>query len=135
MTTSSTKQRNILDELDKEVRCILDENHDLVWVNWLAWAEWMQVGERRVAHTSINRRKKSFVSTVFLGIDHGWREPQWFETMVFGTSINEKTIRYRTWKEAELGHALAVRSARQARQCKYRPYKFKHLGKRRRHRR
>lgn len=50
-----------------------------------------------------------FVSTVFLGLNHGWGEREmWFETMVFdaaGDSIDAQ--RYETWGEAELGHRKA----------------------------
>ena len=63
------------------------------------------------------------VSTVFLGIDHGWGDkPRWFETMIFGdrdvmwslggrnrllrTTLDYQQ-RYATWQEAEIGHREA----------------------------
>lgn len=54
-----------------------------------------------------------FISTVFLGMDHGWGEgpPIVFETMVFskeGDGIEDSVCRYSTWEEAEAGHAKAV---------------------------
>ncbi|MBT9166763.1 MAG: hypothetical protein DDT19_00087 [Syntrophomonadaceae bacterium] len=54
-----------------------------------------------------------FVSTVFLGIDHGWSEqkPLIFETMVFPSEadLNELDMeRYSTWEEAEQGHQEMV---------------------------
>ena len=56
------------------------------------------------------------VSTVFLGLDHGWRDeaPQLFETMVFDGSTSDKLgndvdqWRCSTWTEAEAQHAAAV---------------------------
>lgn len=54
-----------------------------------------------------------YVSTVFLGLDHGlWRDgpPHIFETMVFlpaGDDYGEQ-LRYSTWEEAEAGHKEAV---------------------------
>jgi hypothetical protein len=53
------------------------------------------------------------VSTVFLGLDHGWlREgpPIVFETMIFG-GTDEYCERYATRAQAEAGHAEAVRLA------------------------
>lgn len=58
------------------------------------------------------------VSTVFIGIDHGFREgpPIVFETMIFGgpEDINDWTWRYSSWDDAEIGHKAAVRKARAA---------------------
>ena len=56
-----------------------------------------------------------FVSTVFLGIDHGWNRsnpPILFETMVFDPLNNEiegLTERYATWDEAYEGHQNTVK--------------------------
>jgi len=45
------------------------------------------------------------VSTVFLGINHGFDgEPVLFETMVFGGEHDGDQYRWRTWEEAEKGH-------------------------------
>lgn len=51
------------------------------------------------------------VSTVFLGIDHGFgrtKEPILFETMIFGIQQEYQT-RYYTYEEAEEGHYEALR--------------------------
>jgi hypothetical protein len=51
------------------------------------------------------------VSTVFLGLDHGWgddEDPLLFETMVFGGPNDQDCIRYTTWAEAERGHFATV---------------------------
>lgn len=86
----------------------------------LEWAKWMeQPGCRRIAKTDID---EFYVSTVFLGIDHGWHggPPVLFETMVFeakeesaelftsffkfNPSKEEYTRRYSTVEDAKRGH-------------------------------
>jgi hypothetical protein len=55
------------------------------------------------------------VSTVFLGIDHGWtegEEPVLFETMIFGGPLDKAQQRYHTIEEARLGHAKMLEAAR-----------------------
>jgi len=75
---------------------------------------------RRVAETYIFNPygKKIWVSTVFLGLDHnfsGYGPPILFETMIFGGPYNTYQERYRTWDEAERGHARAVKKAMKSR--------------------
>lgn len=87
----------------------------------LKWGEWFQNPLNRiVARTILNQRKRIWVSTVFLGIDHsfGFGKPLWFETMIFGTSINEKQARYHDYDSALKGHQKMVKSAVQARQIR-----------------
>jgi hypothetical protein len=50
------------------------------------------------------------VSTVFLGLDHGWNSdvPIVFETLVFGGERDQDGERYATWDEAKAGHARIV---------------------------
>jgi hypothetical protein len=57
-----------------------------------------------VSQTEING---SFVSTVFLGINHGlFGRPKWFETMIFAVGKYEDFYceRYATYEEARAGH-------------------------------
>ena len=89
----------------------------------LDWARWYETAERTVAQTHIGPLR---VSTVFLGIDHGFRvnRVRLFETMIFGDQdhmiqlnpnrpgrLMRSTLdyqeRYETWAEAEAGHARA----------------------------
>ena len=56
-----------------------------------------------------------FVSTVFLGLDHGWGDrnapnykPILFETMIFGGKHNDFQTRYHTYDEAKEGHQYAL---------------------------
>lgn len=66
------------------------------------------ISARRVALTKVGGCE---VSTVFLGMDHGFGEsrPQWFETMVFGPGHEDYQERYETWDEAVAGHERAVK--------------------------
>lgn len=56
-----------------------------------------------------------WVSTVWLGIDHGFgrgHRPIIFETMIFGGSMDTECWRYATEAEAIAGHAEALNMAR-----------------------
>lgn len=85
----------------------------------LTWAKTFEVREkRRVGYTIINRRKGIFVSTVFLGINHdfmGTDRGLWFETMPFGSSLDQRAYRTSTWEEAEKMHAQVVGWVRNSR--------------------
>lgn len=52
---------------------------------------------------------KVMVSTVFLGIDHGFRDrPEWFETLVFGGKYDGFMERCETWEQAVMQHERVV---------------------------
>jgi len=72
----------------------------LVWATWFATND----ASRVVARTQISA--EVHVSTVFLGIDHGFREgaPVLWETMIFGGDYDLACDRYRSKKEAIVGH-------------------------------
>jgi len=81
----------------------------------LKWGRWLDKADRRVARDVVGG---VLVSTVFLGMDHGWGEgpPILFETMAFedeDTAREIETFRYSTWDEAEKGHAELVRKYRE----------------------
>jgi len=103
---------------------VLDANHRPVPVDDIKeWAQFFEDDEaRRVALTSINGLR---VSTVFLGLDHGWnsnRRPILFETMIFPDKHPTPEIdlerikdwahayqtRYASWDEAIAGHQVVV---------------------------
>lgn len=88
---------------------ILDDNHQPVpCPDTIGWAMWMERSrERYVART---RMGKVLVSTVFLGLDHGYRggPPVLFETMVFGGKLDDRMARYCTYDEARAGHRRMV---------------------------
>ena len=90
------------------------------------WAKWFEKANRHVGITSVGPLT---VSTVFLGIDHGWgKKSKFFETMIFGdqdqlvdfgndhkrliSSDLDYQERYETWAEAEEGHKRACQWAR-----------------------
>jgi hypothetical protein len=87
------------------------KGHDVVKVDPSAWR--FQSGEeRRVAVDEIGDVR---VSTVFLGLDHGYGGPPIiFETMIFGGPHDKYQERYSTWQEAEEGHRRAVVLVKQA---------------------
>jgi hypothetical protein len=75
----------------------------------LQWARiWRRADVRQLAHTQID--KSVDVSTVFLGIDHGYRpdEPILWETMIFGGEHDGWCARYRSKEQAHAGHAAVV---------------------------
>ena len=84
-------------------------------VDYAEWiAMWKQRDARRVASTEVGA---STVSTVFLGVDHGWGggRPLLFETMVFGGVDGEPQWRWHTWDEAQSGHERIVEALRTGR--------------------
>lgn len=88
----------------------------------LRWAEWFEAADRTVGLSTLTYG--FWVSTVFLGIDHGFgrAEPLLFETMVFheddGREVSLQNAegehlllfdRYATYGDAEKGHLRIVR--------------------------
>ena len=74
----------------------------------LKWAESFESSDRHIAQSMIY---DICVSTVFLGIDHGWlphSKPVLFETMIFGGFENEYQERYDDIEESQIGHIRAV---------------------------
>ena len=73
----------------------------------MVWAAWFETADRHVAKTMVGDIR---ISTVFLGLDHNFREGELslFETMIFGGEHNESMWRYSTWEQAEAGHEKAV---------------------------
>lgn len=72
----------------------------------LEYAAWIEKNDRTVANDSVNGIR---ISTVFLGMDHGFGGPSlWFETMIFGGAHDHYQKRYSTWEEAEIGHQKAL---------------------------
>lgn len=62
-------------------------------------------------HVALSMQGDVRVSTVFLGLDHSFREsgpPILFETMAFIGHEAAGQERYSTWEEAEAGHARWV---------------------------
>lgn len=80
--------------------------HDL-----FEWGTWYETADRKVARDDI---EGIIVSTVFLGIDHGFSadpdsDPLLFESLVFLPDDETGEMRrYFTWEEAEEGHSQIV---------------------------
>lgn len=94
---------------------VLDRNNQPVAADIQTWAEFFEHhGRRRVAQTYLWLPWRTHISTVFLGLDHGFGEgsPIVFETMIFGGSETGYQERYTSWVEAEEGHKRAVLRAR-----------------------
>jgi hypothetical protein len=77
------------------------------------WGRWFESADRKVNKTQVG---KYDISTVFLGLDHGFGSttPLLFETMVFGDDpLNGETMRCSTWKQAEIQHDKMVKYVRE----------------------
>ena len=87
---------------------ILKNKKAVIVKDVLEWAKQFELQNRIVAKDKI---KKISISTVFLGIDHGFGSirPLLFETMVFGGELDQEMVRYTTWQEAEAGHKVMVK--------------------------
>jgi len=81
--------------------------HEVIEVPLDRWAKWFETADRRVAKDVVDDIE---ISTVFLGLDHGWNgELLLFETMVFGKDREEQgCYRYKTWDEAYIGHKITM---------------------------
>lgn len=95
-----------------EHKFILNGKRPEACADLIRWGLWLETANRHVAQTHVG---EVWVSTVFLGLDHNWSgegAPVLFETMVFtqGDELPESMGfgRYRTWEEAEAGHAATV---------------------------
>ena len=74
----------------------------------MKWGKWFENTHRRVRRTQINEHL--FISTVFLGIDHGWNDNlELFETMVFKNGEGQDCYRCDTWRNALKQHWEIVR--------------------------
>lgn len=97
---------------------ILDDDNHVVEVSLMEWAMWVEttpIGRRCVGHTQVTSQIE--VSTVFVMIDmnfYGRGPPILFETMIFGGPLHHYTWRYSSWDDADVGHKMAVKRAREA---------------------
>lgn len=78
-------------------------------VEKLSEANWARIAKDTVENV--------LVSTVFLALDHSWKEggpPILFETMIFGGKYDQYQDRYSTWDKAIQGHEIAVNLVKQS---------------------
>ena len=90
-----------------------DENKPVAEEDFLKFAMWCSENESRriVAKTNVDETYR--VSTVFLGVSHGYEgsEPIVFETALFKDGKLEHIAgRYTSWDEAEQQHAEVVKA-------------------------
>lgn len=104
----------INDYLTKVNHYILNENNEVIPATVMEWGAFFEK-DRHVADTTIAEKDDTRVSTVFLGLDHGWsrnpdQPPVVFEAMVFSNNpdIDEYQERYSTYNEALGGHNRIV---------------------------
>lgn len=85
-----------------------------------SFGQWVFVFEFQLWRRIIARTEGAGfrVSTVFLGLDHGWMHdsarPIVFESMIFGGPLDQVQERYSTRGEALAGHAVLVDRCRAA---------------------
>ena len=89
-------------------RAILKDKKVVIVEDLTKWALGFNETTRRVGFNEMNGVN---VSTVFLGLDHGWDDKKslWFETMIFGGVVDGYQWGYETWEEAMKGHEEAVK--------------------------
>lgn len=101
---------------------ILDEKNNPIGVkDIIRWGHWWEEArkEKRTIVAQDTLPDGTFISTVFLGIDHGFMEevPILFETMAFNKRKKDSKwalgediyqMRYATWDEAKKGHMQAI---------------------------
>lgn len=96
----------LLPKYDRLQHYILDEERNIIPVDLMTWAKWLdRPGNKR----TIDRTKKGklVVSTVFIGLDHGYREedePLIFESMFFDDGSEKDCVRTSTVEEAQEAH-------------------------------
>jgi hypothetical protein len=97
-------------DADHNPVCVSEDINDInAWVKWHS-----DMRNRLVAETMIDD-DGNFVSTVFFGhTSSDATVPYMFQTLVFGGPLNGEMWRYRTWAEAEAGHAAAVKRCKAA---------------------
>jgi len=101
--------RDIPNSIDNIMgKYILKYRNPYPYNNLIKWGKWYEnINNRIVRRTYIN---DIFISTVFLGLDHGMDngKPILFETMIFRNGEEQGCERCTTWREALAMHWKAV---------------------------
>lgn len=85
------------------------------WYDWQGKPidpdEWVRLRRKGVHVAKTDLRSRGMVSTVWLGLDHGYwgGPPIIFETMIFGGILDGEMGRYATVAQARRGHTHWVR--------------------------
>lgn len=94
---------------------ILDDNGEPIRCgDVITWGRWFETNSKKRVIARTNVTPKVMVSTVFLGLDHGWgaKPPVLWETMIFGGANDEYCARYSSRADAIEGHKKAVKMAK-----------------------
>lgn len=95
---------------------ILDESgQNIVAVGLFTWADWFETRQKGVVKQ--DRVGRSFISTVFMGINYGWEDgpPVLWESMVFRGKLDQERRRCSGGREqAEAMHAKIVMRVQKA---------------------
>jgi len=87
----------------------LDEDNNPIECSMREYTKWLDKNptKKAVRQEEIG---KSYVSTVFLGLDHGYKQgiPVLYETMIFGGKHDQYQERYTSLEDAVKGHKVAV---------------------------
>lgn len=101
--------------------CYILVNGKIKHATVIEWEEWWNTNERMIDLTKFD--DGSYVSTVFLGLDHNFHFDQFlehrpilFETMMFGGKFDQIQWRYATLGEAKQGHYEIVSAVRENRE-------------------
>lgn len=89
---------------------ILDENNKPLESTIIKYVEWEEANpeKRAVKQEDFGNIR---ISTVFLGLDHSWRDdrgPLLWETMIFGGEHDQYQQRHYSYEEALEGHQNAL---------------------------
>lgn len=89
---------------------ILKDKTPVAVTDVIEWGKWFEAANRVVKQTTLP--DGTFISTVFLGLNHNYSggQPLLFETMIFNSNENREDYqeRYTTWEQAEEGHQKAI---------------------------
>lgn len=114
-------------EFDLSYRSIKNRSEYFGWDGWpISMRTWLWLsqesrfdggrrGSKHVALTKALDDPETWVSTVWLGLNHGYFDSDIliFETMIFGGPLNQDySVRYATVEEARAGHERAIEVAR-----------------------
>lgn len=99
----------VLDAENKAVRVDVSTPDKLI-----AWGRFFEDLKRRTVQQD-HLCGRVLVSTVFLGLDHGFDgRVALFETMIFGGEFDGEMKRYETWDEAKVCHEMIMVRVRHA---------------------
>src|SRR5262245_15360899 len=107
------------DDIDDATLSTYPDGHPIYYDpdgNPILFSEWAEQRQQN-RHVGSDEVDGVWVSTVYLGMDHGFfygqagYKPIIYETMVFGGEHDQYQERYSTYEQARKGHERAIRMA------------------------